>query len=134
MNLNKLISGRMNRAPFVGYFFLILAVRIALGWVVLMNFKTFMNSSVLLWTTNLIDVAISLVAVWALIKRLHDLNWPTILAFIPFIYALLGFDVLETEIPKLIFKWTMAALVICCLFMKGDKGPNKYGPDPLEKK
>ena len=127
MNLKKLIFGRMNRAPFWGYFFLIRSVEYA----VCSPFILVLDRSAVI-KINFIHIVFSLALAWILIKRLHDLDWPTILAFIPFISALLVFDVLPTRIPQLILRYGMQVLIFCCFFLKGSKGPNTYGPDPLE--
>lgn len=131
-DLKTLFSGRMNRKPFFGWFCLILLIRIGLGFIVLTNLRSFLSFSALIWSAHIIDLMVSIIALWALVKRLHDLNWPTILAFLPLLYTILGFDILDFKVLEKLVQWVMSALVICALFMKGDKGQNKYGDDPLE--
>jgi len=140
MNFNKLISGRMDRAPFWGYVILIWVARKISKYILLIGLEKPSALSAVLVMYFLIDLLLTLILTCAMIKRLHDLNWPTFLAFLPLIgYTLslpsiLGVISGRVVLLGAILGWVTIALLICCLFLKGDKGPNKYGPDPLEQK
>jgi uncharacterized membrane protein YhaH (DUF805 family) len=73
------------------------------------------NERILFGIPSLCFIPISVAVAFASVKRLHDIGRPGehywLLVFIPF------------------YSWY---LFFVLLFKKGDEGPNKYGPDPLD--
>ena len=78
------------------------------------------------------------------VKRWHDLNLPGWLCLLTFAFSILPFLYLILLVmgqPELFIslafieyytRWGFVLLSLFQLFAKGTKGPNKYGPDPLE--
>jgi uncharacterized membrane protein YhaH (DUF805 family) len=79
-------------------------------------------------------------------KRLHDFSWPgalwlLVLADVPFSMGS-EFAAYFTTVPDLIRQMTGFIETVCrvvtmilglwVLLKRGDRGPNKYGPDPLQ--
>lgn len=81
----------------------------------------------------------SLAFVPAMVMRLKDVNWPPIFAGITLLLAILsplaklgnvtlvGYVIMALSMVHLI-------LILLLAFIKGTKGANKYGADPLEQK
>lgn len=71
------------------------------------------------------------------VRRLHDLNLSGYfyLLYIILFFGNSLFSVIAKSFPmlSLIIFLLSIIFVIYLLFFKGTKGPNKYGPDPLEK-
>ena len=80
------------------------------------------------------------------VKRWHDLNLSGWMCLITFACSILPFFYLIALLTKQMelfltvvyihdyAQWGFAILSLIQLFVKGTKGPNKYGPDPLEQK
>jgi uncharacterized membrane protein YhaH (DUF805 family) len=78
-------------------------------------------------------------------KRLHDISWPGMLWLIALIDLPISmgseFAAYFTEVPdgllelgkvlETISLFTSMILGLWIVFKRGDRGPNKYGPDPL---
>lgn len=75
----------------------------------------------------------------AVMMRLKDLGWQPELAFLILITAIMG--LLSQTMDISILRYSMMAvsviyliMLLLLIFMKGTKGANKYGADPLEMK
>ena len=105
-----LLSGRLNRAPYLGYTLLISIVTLGLlEW----SLSAIGGGDSFFTTFYLILLAGEAASVPISVKRLHDMNrpgWHFWLLFVP------------------IYSWYLSLLM---LFERGTPGPNDYGPDPL---
>ena len=137
MELKTLISGRMNRVHFAMYWAALIVVKL-----LLIHFSAACPGEVSLWGMRIVDVPLSLVMLWAMVKRFHDLGWPTFLGIIPLINFVAAYIFGPTFIFGLsdrnfflcVVFWVSLMLMLCCLFLSGSKEANKYGPShPKEK-
>lgn len=145
-------QGRISRLQYFVYGLILAAIAFALALIMAMS--GFMNldeeghilSLSDFWTYGLFQLCVMYVLFCLASKRLHDLNWPALLA------VLLIFDIpvdltadlirlytplsetIETivKIIDMIAKFATIGLGLMLTFRPGDKGKNKYGSDPLK--
>ena len=137
MKLKALISGRMNRLHFAIYWSIFIVVKLLLIYLAELS-----PGEVALWGMRIVDVSLSLALLCAMIKRFHDLGWPTFFVIIPLLDCLVAY---KYELPFFLRMWTSEfimcfsswaslTLMLCCLFLSGSKEDNRYGPShPKEK-
>ena len=106
-------DGRLNRKPYIfrclAIFCVIVVISILLGVI-----GTMMKSTAISMLGSLFSIVAAVPGVMLMIRRLHDLDRPTwwvIGGFIPLVNFALGLYLLCAE---------------------GTRGPNQFGPDPLE--
>jgi uncharacterized membrane protein YhaH (DUF805 family) len=144
--------GRISRLQYFVYGLIMAATFFAFALVLALN--GFMNmdedghitSLNDFWTYGLLQFCLFYILFCLASKRLHDLNWPAWLA------VLLIFDIpvdlaadlarMYLTLPEmfetivkgvdLLAKLATLGLGISLTFRPGDKGQNKYGPDPLK--
>ena len=89
----------------------------------------------------LVGVICTIASLSAQVQRLHDLNFSGWWVFLPFACVCIVSIVEELDQPPLTFvsdvikvMVTAIAIIFCIFlyFVKGTKGRNRYGPDPLE--
>lgn len=100
--------GRLNRAR---YFVYMIVINILVGIINGITMTT--KSAGVLTIGAIIILALSIVDILIVIKRLHDLDRP-------------GIHVLLLLVPLY-----NIYLALVLLFKKGSEGPNRYGEDPL---
>ncbi len=106
-------DGRLNRKPYIfralAIFVAIVVISIIIGVI-----GTMMKSTAISMLGSLFSIVAAVPGVMLMIRRLHDLDRPTwwvIGGFIPLVNCALGLYLLCAE---------------------GTRGPNQFGPDPLE--
>lgn len=120
-NLKPLLlsfDGRINRGKYWTGILVMLAVYVVLV-VINLIFRGIFGDNVITMLIGIISIVIYLAMLWPSIalgvKRFHDRNksgWWVLIALVPIIGGL----------------WYL----IECGFLEGTKGPNQFGPDPLQ--
>jgi len=120
-NLKPLLlsfDGRINRGKFWNGILVLLAIYVVLI-VINLIFRGIFGDSVITMLIGIISIVIYLAMIWPSIalgvKRFHDRNksgWWVLISLVPIIGGL----------------WYL----IECGFLEGTKGPNQFGPDPLQ--
>lgn len=145
-------EGRINRKPYWLASLLMIVPIIIFGFAALFFVGTDSNSQ--LWANILLTILIAYPAIALLIKRLHDRNRPGVLAAVlwaPTVLMYLGqLTGLTGEMTdaygQAMFAPNTLGLIVYALgfvvaiywlidlgCLRGTDGPNKYGPDPLQK-
>ena len=133
-------QGRLNRKPFIMRLFGVIVV----STIVAMIFYTLFYS--LLSSKQVADgaaIVISIIEVVA-VRRLHDLGMGQPLAVLylviailqPFFFRLIAElpeDSMEAQVVQGLNLFTML-LIVCLMMIRGKRGPNQYGDDPLQKR
>ena len=132
-------QGRLNRKPFI---MRLLGV-IVVSTIVAMIFYTLFYS--LLGSKQVAAIVISIIEVIAIytlvVRRLHDLGMGQPLAVIylviailqPFFFRLIAElpeDSMEAQVVQGLNLFTML-LIVCLMMIRGKRGANQYGEDPL---
>ena len=71
------------------------------------------------------------------VKRLQDMNWGdgwiTYLQIYMILCIIWGMAPVGSGVDNALdlITWIMSIPLIVCIFIKGEKGPNQFGPDPL---
>lgn len=115
-------EGRLNRAPYIKYTFIIVAIAGLLSFG--LPFVLGLNGMMIVLMLPYIEVMLK---VPFKVRRVHDLGYP-------------GWYSLLAIIPELVFvntnnKLAFAVAILVSLYLmcqKGTEGPNQYGPDPLQ--
>lgn len=120
-NLKPLLlsfDGRINRGRFWTGILVLLAVYVVLI-VINLIFRGIFGDSVITMLIGIISIVIYLAMIWPSIalgvKRFHDRNksgWWVLISLVPIIGGI----------------WYLVE----CGFLEGTKGPNQFGPDPLQ--
>lgn len=111
-------TGRLNRQPYV---LRILALNLIEAFIMLVGLLAYGTFYQALMPEEVVDemqawmgLIMLFPCAMLMIRRLHDLNqsgWWVLIILLPYVRGV---------------------LLIAALFIKGTKGPNKYGPDPLQ--
>lgn len=133
--------GRLNRKPFIMRLFGVIVVSMifyALFYSLLGNKQVADGAAIVI---SIIEV----IAIYTLVvRRLHDLGMGQPLAVLylviailqPFFFRLiteLPEDSMEAQVVQGLNLFTML-LIVCLMMIRGKRGPNQYGDDPLQKR
>ena len=133
--------GRLNRKPFIMRLFGVIVVSMifyALFYSLLGNKQVADGAAIVI---SIIEV----VAIYTLVvRRLHDLGMGQPLAVLylvivilqPFFFRLIAElpeDSMEAQVVQGLNLFTML-LIVCLMMIRGKRGPNQYGDDPLQKR
>ena len=136
-------EGRLNRKAFIMRFF---GVSISLGVFAFIVYAALYNGT---GSKDIADgIAISISVVEAVIiytliaRRLHDLGYSKVLAVVYLVYGLTQTTVMNyltdnfepNSMPIYAYQILSTCVIIflvCLMFMKGVKGENRFGKDPL---
>ena len=133
--------GRLNRKPFIMRLFGVIVVSMifyALFYSLLGNKQVADGAAIVI---SIIEV----VAIYTLIvRRLHDLGMGQPLAVLylvivilqPFFFRLIAElpeDSMEAQVVQGLELFTNL-LIVCLMMIRGKRGPNQYGDDPLQKR
>lgn len=133
--------GRLNRKPFIMRLFGVIVVSMifyALFYSLLGNKQVADGAAIVI---SIIEV----IAIYTLVvRRLHDLGMGQPLAVLylvivilqPFFFRLIAElpeDSMEAQVVQGLNLFTML-LIVCLMMIRGKRGPNQYGDDPLQKR
>ena len=133
--------GRLNRKPFIMRLFGVIVVSMifyALFYSLLGNKQVADGAAIVIFI-------IEVVAIYTLVvRRLHDLGMGQPLAVLylvivilqPFFFRLIAElpeDSMEAQVVQGLNLFTML-LIVCLMMIRGKRGPNQYGDDPLQKR
>lgn len=133
--------GRLNRKPFIMRLFGVIVVSMifyALFYSLLGNKQVADGAAIVI---SIIEV----VAIYTLVvRRLHDLGMGQPLAVLylvivilqPFFFRLIAElpeDSMEAQVVQGLELFTNL-LIVCLMMIRGKRGPNQYGDDPLQKR
>lgn len=133
--------GRLNRKPFIMRLFGVIVVSMifyALFYSVLGNKQVADGAAIVIFI-------IEVVAIYTLVvRRLHDLGMGQPLAVLylvivilqPFFFRLIAElpeDSMEAQVVQGLELFTNL-LIVCLMMIRGKRGPNQYGDDPLQKR
>lgn len=139
-----LAKGRLSRLQYflygIVYAVIYLAVLFGLSAAMATTGKTDLHSVVVAVIVTLMSYVFFCLEA----KRLHDMNWPAFIAAVllseplisTYLRAAAGFVLLPDVFPILkildpIWRFGSGIVGLIMLFGPGNKGANKYGPDPL---
>ena len=133
--------GRLNRKPFIMRLLGVIVVSMifyALFYSLLGNKQVADGAAIVIFI-------IEVVAIYTLVvRRLHDLGMGQPLAVLylviailqPFFFRLIAElpeDSMEAQVVQGLNLFTML-LIVCLMMIRGKRGPNQYGDDPLQKR
>ena len=133
--------GRLNRKPFIMRLFGVIVVSMifyALFYSLLGNKQVADGAAIVIFI-------IEVVAIYTLVvRRLHDLGMGQPLAVLylvivilqPFFFRLIAElpeDSMEAQLVQGLELFTNL-LIVCLMMIRGKRGPNQYGDDPLQKR
>lgn len=133
--------GRLNRKPFIMRLFGVIVVSMifyALFYSLLGNKQVADGAAIVIFI-------IEVVAIYTLVvRRLHDLGMGQPLAVLylvivilqPFFFRLIAElpeDSMEAQVVQGLELFTNL-LIVCLMMIRGKRGPNQYGDDPLQKR
>lgn len=135
------IDGRVNRLEyFIRCFLLVLAFGFLMTFGLGFLIAGYLTSSILSFAIGGALVALAVWAYWriemATVKRLHDLGWSGWWALV---FIFWGIQPVTNKVaaisPTIVMVVSLFLFVfgLFLIFARGDKGPNKYGKDPLMK-
>ena len=134
-------QGRLNRKPFIMRLFGVIVVSMifyALFYSLLGNKQVADGAAIVIFI-------IEVVAIYTLVvRRLHDLGMGQPLAVLylvivilqPFFFRLIAElpeDSMEAQVVQGLELFTNL-LIVCLMMIRGKRGPNQYGDDPLQKR
>ena len=133
--------GRLNRKPFIMRLFGVIVVSMifyALFYSLLGNKQVADGAAIVIFI-------IEVIAIYTLVvRRLHDLGMGQPLAVLylvivilqPFFFRLIAElpeDSMEAQVVQGLELFTNL-LIVCLMMIRGKRGPNQYGDDPLQKR
>lgn len=135
-------EGRLNRKPFIMRLFGVIIVSTIVALLLYsLFFKGFGSQTAAEAATTIVSI-IEVISIYTLVaRRLHDIGFGRPLAVFylvvgilqPFFFrAIAGLpqDSMEAELVQGINLFMML-LVVCLMMIRGNRGPNPYGEDPL---
>lgn len=135
-------EGRLNRKPFIMRLFGVIIVSTVVALLLYSLFFKGFGSQVAADTVTTIISIIEVVSIYTLVaRRLHDIGFGRPLAIVylvvgilqPFFFraiASLPQDSMEAELVQGLNLFMML-LVVCLMMIRGNRGTNEYGEDPL---
>lgn len=119
-------KGRINRKKYIAYLFYSMAI-IIISSVIVFTIR----SNILIVVVIPAFILLTIFILMNNIKRLHDLNcsgWIAIAAWLSSLFI----NFLDNQLLDIVSLIFYIPYFIALVFVKGTKGKNKYGEDPLE--
>ena len=135
-------QGRLNRKPFIMRLLGVIVVSTIVAMIFYTLFYSLLGSKQVADGAAIVISIIEVIAIYTLVvRRLHDLGMGQPLAVIylviailqPFFFRLIAElpeDSMEVQVVQGLNLFTML-LIVCLMMIRGKRGANQYGEDPL---